>query len=62
MSVLFLTVFLSLCLAGVFMVFFIIEWRNHQRSSPEQDALLPFRGEETTARGKPENPETSSEP
>ncbi len=52
MSVLYLTVFLSLCLAGVFVVFFIIEWKNHQRSSPEQDALLPFRDDERTTGSK----------
>lgn len=42
MRILFLTVFLSLCLAGLFMVFFLQDHRRRARSSAERDALLPF--------------------
>jgi len=42
MNVLTLTVFLSLLLAALFLLFFIRERRSQGISSPEQDALQPF--------------------
>ncbi len=42
MNVLILTVFLSLLLALLFLLFFIRERRTQGMSSPEQDALRPF--------------------
>lgn len=42
MNVLILTVFLSLLLAGLFLLFFVRERRTQGLSSPEQDALRPF--------------------
>lgn len=42
MNVLILTVFLSLMLASLFLLFFIRERRTQGFGSPEQDALRPF--------------------
>ncbi|MGB0744401.1 MAG: hypothetical protein ACPGSB_07725 [Opitutales bacterium] len=42
MNVLILTVFLSLLLAALFLLFFIREKRTQGICSPEQDALRPF--------------------
>lgn len=42
MNVLILTVFLSLLLASLFLLFFVRERRTQGLSSPEQDALRPF--------------------
>jgi hypothetical protein len=42
MDVLILTVFLSLLLASLFLLFFIRERRTQGLGSPEQDALRPF--------------------
>jgi hypothetical protein len=42
MNVLILTVFLSLLLAALFLLFFVREKRSQDVSSPEQDALRPF--------------------
>ncbi len=42
MNVLILTVFLSLLLASLFLLFFIREHRTQGLGSPEQDALRPF--------------------
>jgi hypothetical protein len=42
MNVLILTVFLSLLLALLFLLFFVRERKSHDFSSPEQDALRPF--------------------
>lgn len=42
MNVLILTVFLSLLLAALFLLFFVRERRTEDLSSPEQDALRPF--------------------
>ena len=42
MNVLILTVFLSLLLAALFLLFFVRERRTQGISSPEQDALRPF--------------------
>jgi hypothetical protein len=42
MNILLLTVFLSLLLALLFLLFFIRERRTQGLSSPEQDALRPF--------------------
>ncbi|CAA6679120.1 MULTISPECIES: hypothetical protein [unclassified Lentimonas] len=45
MKVLLLTVFLSLLLAALFLLFFLLERRGKALSSPEQDALRPFDNE-----------------
>jgi len=42
MNVLILTVFLSLLLASLFLLFFVRERRTQGIGSPEQDALRPF--------------------
>lgn len=47
MKILVLTVFLSLCLAGMFLVFFIQDRKRQSTRSMEQDALLPFNDEDT---------------
>jgi hypothetical protein len=41
-NVLALTIFLSTCLAGIFIVCFAMEARRSRRSSPERDSLLPL--------------------
>lgn len=45
MNVLILTVFLSLLLASLFLLFFVRERRTQGFGSPEQDALRPFDSE-----------------
>ncbi len=45
MNVLLLTVFLSLLLAALFLLFFLHERRTQGICSPEQDALRPFDSE-----------------
>jgi len=52
MNVLLLTVFLSLLLAALFLLFFVRERRSQDISSPEQDALRPF---------DPETPKATSD-
>jgi hypothetical protein len=42
MAVLALTILVSCCLAGIFIVCFAGEWRRSKHSSPERDSLLPF--------------------
>lgn len=42
MNVLLLTVFLSMLLASLFLLFFLHERRSQELGSPEQDALRPF--------------------
>jgi hypothetical protein len=42
MDVLALTIFISSCLAGIFIVCFASEWRRSKHSSPERDSLLPL--------------------
>jgi len=42
MDVLALTIFISICLAGIFIVCFAAEWRRSKHSSPERDSLLPL--------------------
>ncbi len=41
-NVLALTIFISVCLAGIFIVCFAAEVRRSRRSSPERDSLLPL--------------------
>ena len=41
-NVLALTLFISICLAGIFIVCFAAEVRRSRRSSPERDSLLPL--------------------
>lgn len=45
MNVLLLTVFLSTLLAVLFLLCFIRDRQNQQKSSPEQDSLRPFDSE-----------------
>jgi hypothetical protein len=45
MKILLLTVFLSLLLAALFLLFFLLERRGKILTSPEQDALRPFDNE-----------------
>lgn len=42
MSVLALTILISSCLGGMFIVCFALEVRRAKRSSPERDSLLPL--------------------
>ena len=42
MSVLALTILISSCLGGMFIVCFALEVRRSRRSSPERDSLLPL--------------------
>ena len=41
-NVLALTIFISICLAGIFIVCFAAEVRRSRHSSPERDSLLPL--------------------
>jgi len=52
MDVLALTILISSCLAGIFVVCFAIESRRSRRSSIERDSLLPL----DDAPSKPQNP------
>jgi len=42
MQVIALTIFISSCLAGIFIVCFAFELRRSKKSSPERDSLLPL--------------------
>lgn len=42
MNVIALTILVSLCLAGIFIICFIGEFRRSKNSSPERDSLLPL--------------------
>ena len=42
MNVLALTILISSCLAGIFIVCFAAEIRRSRRTSPERDSLLPL--------------------
>lgn len=42
MNVIALTILVSSCLAGVFIVCFALELRRSRKSSPERDSLLPL--------------------
>jgi hypothetical protein len=45
MNVIALTILVSTCLAGIFIVCFIAESRRSKNSSPERDSLLPLEDE-----------------
>ena len=51
MSVIPLTIFFSLLLAGLFMVLFAHEQRRRRFASPERDSLLPLAGERRVTAG-----------
>ncbi len=53
MSIIPLTVFFSLLLAGLFMVLFAHEQRRRRFASAERDSLLPLAGERPTLEVKP---------
>ncbi|QQL46078.1 hypothetical protein [Sulfuriroseicoccus oceanibius] len=42
MIVLGVTILISMCLAGIFIVCFAVEAKSPRRSSPERDSLLPL--------------------
>ena len=42
MSVLALTIWISTCLAGIFIACFLGQLRASRRSSPERDSLMPL--------------------
>jgi hypothetical protein len=50
MNVLVLTIFISSCLAGIFIACFAAEIRRARRSSPERDSLLPLDSPAVTAK------------
>ncbi len=52
MQVLFLTMFLSMMLAGMFAWLFLRDWRTHPFSSAERASLLPLE-EETPISARP---------
>lgn len=47
MDVLALTILISSCLAGIFIVCFAMESKRGGKSSMERDSLLPFDSEDT---------------
>ncbi|BCX50049.1 hypothetical protein HAHE_39570 [Haloferula helveola] len=49
MNVLALTILVSTCLAGIFIVCFAMEARRSHKSSPERDSLLPLEGDDSQA-------------
>lgn len=55
MSVIPITVFFSLLLAGFFVVLFIREQRRHRFASSERDSLLPL-ADERPSGSTPSNP------
>ena len=55
MNVLALTILISSCLAGIFIVCFVAEIRCNRRSSPERDSLLPLDLEQPPAPKVPPN-------
>jgi len=56
MDVLALTILVSTCLAGIFVVCFSAECRRRRRSSLERDSLLPLNDEPVAARAKTIHP------
>jgi len=53
MQVLFLTMFLSKVLAGMFAWLFLRDWRTHPFSSAERSSLLPLEVEKPVSAHKP---------
>jgi hypothetical protein len=53
MNVLALTILISTCLAGVFVICFAVECRRGRRSSTERDSLLPLNEDLVPAPVKP---------
>lgn len=47
MNVIALTILVSSCLAGIFIVCFAVELRRSKHSSPERDSLLPLDDDST---------------
>jgi len=54
-NVLALTIFISTCLAGIFIACFAAEIRRSRRSSPERDSLLPLGLDETPVKPAPKS-------
>ncbi len=60
MQVLFLTMFLSMLLAGMFAWLFLRDWRSHPFASAERASLLPLEDETPVpARQRPPSPPTT---
>ena len=55
MNVLALTILVSSCLAGLFIVCFAVEMHRARRTSPERDSLLPLDPEAPPAPQPPES-------
>lgn len=53
MEVLLLTIFLSLLLAGLFLLLYLRDGTRKTFSTPEQDALRPFENEKPVSTHKP---------
>lgn len=60
MSVIPITVFLSLLLAGFFVVLFFREQRRHRFASSERDSLLPLAEERPADAAHPPSPAIAS--
>lgn len=60
MNVIALTLLISLCLAGLFVTCFIAECLKRNRSSPEQDSLLPL--DDPTTLDPPQSSSSDSNP
>jgi len=56
MNVLALTILISVCLAGIFIVCFIAELKRNKRRGIEHDSLLPLDDDESTPPKKPSHP------
>ncbi|HVU38434.1 MAG TPA: hypothetical protein VHC95_08875 [Opitutales bacterium] len=56
MNVLFLTMFLSTLLGGLFACLFLRDWRTHPFASAERASLLPLDEEKPVAARKPPAP------
>ncbi|MFV0416865.1 MAG: hypothetical protein ACK5NG_10930 [Chthoniobacterales bacterium] len=56
MNVLYLTLLVSLCLAGIFTAAFVLEHVFHRGGNPERDALLPLDdGKKAAPQNSPED-------
>jgi hypothetical protein len=61
-NVLALTILISTCLAGIFIVCFAVEVRRSRRSSPERDSLLPLDSEATNSPSSAATAELAAKP
>jgi hypothetical protein len=56
MSVIPITIFFSLLLAGFFVVLFLVEQKRRRFGGPERDSLLPLADEEPGGAARPRPP------